>query len=66
METLPKQWKESIIIEIYKKGDKNDCSNYRGISLLSASYKSSPNILLSRLSQYVEENYLGKSVWVLM
>jgi hypothetical protein len=38
-EELPHQWKESIVVPIYKKGDKTDCSNYRGILLLSASYK---------------------------
>jgi hypothetical protein len=27
-EELPEQWQESIIIPIYKKGDKTDCSNY--------------------------------------
>jgi hypothetical protein len=34
-EVLPHQWKESIVVPIHKKGDKNECSNYRGISLLS-------------------------------
>jgi hypothetical protein len=33
-EELPEQRKESIVVPIYKKGDKIDCSNYRGISLL--------------------------------
>jgi hypothetical protein len=38
-EDLPDQWKESIIVPIHKNGDKTDCNNYRGISLLSTSYK---------------------------
>jgi hypothetical protein len=54
-EELPHQWKESIIVPIYKKGDKTDCNNYRGISLLSTTYKISWNILLSRLSPYIDE-----------
>jgi hypothetical protein len=27
-EELPEQWKESIFVPIYKKGDRTDCSNY--------------------------------------
>jgi hypothetical protein len=45
----------SIIVPIYKKGDITDCSKYRGISLLSATYKIVSNILLSRLTPYAEE-----------
>jgi hypothetical protein len=52
---LPEKWKESIVVPIYKKGDKTDCSNYRGISLLSNTYKILSNILLSRLTPYAEE-----------
>jgi hypothetical protein len=48
-EKLPDQLKESIIVPVHKNGDKTDCSNYRGISLLSASYKILSNILLSVL-----------------
>jgi hypothetical protein len=53
-EKLPDQWKESIIIPVHKRGDKTECSNYRGISLLLTSYKILSNILLSRLSPYVD------------
>jgi hypothetical protein len=54
-EELPQQWKESIIVPIYKKVDKTECNNYRGISLLSTAYKILSNILLTRLSPYVNE-----------
>jgi hypothetical protein len=33
-EEMSHQWKESIIVSIYKNGDKTYCNNYRGISLL--------------------------------
>jgi hypothetical protein len=54
-EELPDQWKESIIVPVQIKGDKIDCHNYRGISLLSTSYTVLSNILLSRLDLYVDE-----------
>jgi len=49
-EELPEEWKDSIIVSIYKKGDITDCSNYRGISLLLTMYKILSNILLSKQS----------------
>ena len=52
---LPEEWKESIVVAIYKKGDKTDCINYRVISLLPTTYKIVSNILLSRLTPYSEE-----------
>jgi len=52
---LPEEWKESIIVPIYKKGDKTNCSNYSGTSLLPTTYKILSNILLSKLTPYAEE-----------
>jgi len=52
---LPEEWKESVIVPTYKKGDKTDCSNYTGISLLSTTYRILSNILLSRLTPYADE-----------
>ena len=46
-EELPEEWKELIIVPIYKNGDKTDSSNYRGISLLPTMYRILSNILLS-------------------
>jgi len=43
------------VIPIHKKGNKTDCINYRGISLLPTTYKILSNILLSRLIPYAEE-----------
>ena len=39
---LPEEWKESIIVPIYMKGDKTDCSNYRGISICQLRTKCYP------------------------
>jgi hypothetical protein len=50
---LPDQWKESITVPIHKTGDKTECRNCHGISLLSTSYKISLTILLPRLGPYI-------------
>jgi len=54
-EKLPEEWKESIIIPMHKKGDKTDCNNYSGISLLPTTYKILSNIMLLRLIPYAKE-----------
>jgi hypothetical protein len=58
-EELPEEWKESVIVSTYKKGDKRDCSNYRGIPLLPTTYKVLSKIPLSRLTPYAEEIVVG-------
>lgn len=53
-ERVPRQWTNSIICPLHKKGDKLDCRNYRGISLLSCAYKILSNILFRRLTPFAE------------
>ena len=53
-EELPEEWKQSIIVRIYKKEDKTDCSNYGDLLHLPTMYKILSNILLSKLTQYAE------------
>ena len=54
-EVMPKEWTVTIICPLHKKGDKTDCQNYRGISLLSVIYKVFAKILAKRLSPYAEQ-----------
>jgi hypothetical protein len=55
IEELPHQWKESVVVPIHKKGDKTNCNNYRGMSLLLTSYKILSAILLASLTSYADK-----------
>jgi hypothetical protein len=51
-----------VICPIHKKGNKQNCNNYRGIAPLNVSYKVLSNCILSRLKGKAEEilgNYQG-------
>ena len=51
--SVPQAWKGASTVTIYKKGDRTDCGNYRGISLISIAGKIFARILLNRLSTYI-------------
>jgi hypothetical protein len=51
------------VVPIHKKGDKTNCSTYRGISMLSTSYQILSNILIARLTPYSDE-IMGSPVWI--
>ena len=36
---IPGDWSKDLLWPVYKKGDKTECSNYRGISLMSHTFK---------------------------
>ncbi|KAI5738424.1 hypothetical protein M8J77_006867 [Diaphorina citri] len=58
-EKLPEDWSTAIIHPIHKKGDKSDPNNYRGISLLSVTYKIFSRALLNR-AEPVLDRQLGE------
>ena len=59
---LPQDLKDAVIISLYKnKGEKSDCSNYRGITLLSIAGKVLARILLNRLIPSIIENFTPES-----
>ena len=48
-EGIPKQWRQGLIVSLYKKGDVEDPGNYRGITLLNVVGKLFCKILNNRL-----------------
>jgi len=53
---IPSAFREAIIIPLHKKGDPNDESNYRGLSLLNTIYKIFTALLLDRIQTWVDVN----------
>ena len=51
--SVSQAWTDASIITIYKKGDRTDCGNSTGISLLSIVGKIFARILLNRISTYI-------------
>ena len=51
---VPRQWKDAVITVLHKKGDKTECGNYRGISLVSHAGKALLKVVARRLSAYCE------------
>jgi hypothetical protein len=43
-----------LICPLHKKGDKLNCNNYRGISLLNSAYKVMAYVVLDRFKQLSE------------
>ena len=45
----PRDWKNAVIVPVYKKGSKLDCTNYRGICLMSVVGKVFARVLNERV-----------------
>ena len=51
---VPQEWKNATLIPLFKKKDRKQCDNYRGISLLSVPGKVLALILLERLQAIID------------
>ncbi len=59
---FPDDWKVARISPIYKSGDKQECGNYRPISVLSVAAKVFEKLMSDQLNGYLrKENILTKS-----
>ena len=53
-EVVPNEWREGLIVNLFKKGDKEEPGNYRGITLLSVVGKVFCKILNNRLVECLD------------
>ena len=63
MGEMLEEWKNSIVKPMYKKGDKQKVENYRGISLLNASYELYSKILSEKFKAGRRVPF-GKPEWI--
>ena len=54
---VPQDMRDANIITLHKKGDRGDCNNYRGISLLSTVGKLFARVILKRLQTLADRVY---------
>ena len=52
------EWVVGLIVPIYKKGNKSEPQNYRGVTLISCLGKLFLSILNNRLMQYTIDNQI--------
>ena len=51
---IPSDWKRGIVIPLWKgKGDRQDCNNYRGVTLLSVPGKVFARVILERIRHHL-------------
>eukprot|EP00752_Nemacystus_decipiens_P003356 g3103.t1 len=56
---MPQEWKDATIkVLLYKKGDRSNCNNFRGISLLSHVDKVLAKTITNRLTAFCEANHI--------
>ena len=56
----PSDWKNAVIVLMYKKGSKLDCTNYKGISLMSVVGKVFARVLNERVKGLMVDKVLDE------
>ena len=51
---VPKDWESGVVMPLFKKGDRMDLDNYRGITLMDVVGKVFSSILRNRLEKFYE------------
>ena len=55
---VPQDMRDAKIVTLFNnKGDRNDCNNYRGISILSVASKAFARVVLARLQILADRIY---------
>lgn len=55
---LPEEWRNGLVVPVYKKGEANLPENYRGITLMDTGYKIYAELLKNKLEDALETNHL--------
>ena len=53
---IPRDWNKGLIVKIQKKGDLQNCDNWRGITLLSMLSNIFCRVLLNRIEEAIDVN----------
>lgn len=61
---LPMEWKTGIVTPVFKKGNKHEAENYKGITLMDTGYKIYAEILKNKLEQEMEEKETMKDTQI--
>jgi hypothetical protein len=51
----PQEWRKGIIIPVHKSGRNLQCSNYKGITLLSHCFKIYESVILNEIKKKIED-----------
>jgi len=54
-ERIPEEWKETVIVPVHQRVDRDSWENYRGRALGNAAYKILSNVILWKIKPYIKK-----------